>query len=72
MSLRRKFKSERAPLVDDDEVRRSKEKFGHNKSKHLVEATRTSQRRVSKVSGTHFTELKKRQLSPSVNFDKIF
>uniref|UniRef100_A0A9J8B605 Sterile alpha motif domain-containing protein 3-like n=1 Tax=Cyprinus carpio carpio TaxID=630221 RepID=A0A9J8B605_CYPCA len=30
-SLKRKFKAERAPLVHDDEVRKSKEKFGHKK-----------------------------------------
>jgi hypothetical protein len=50
MSLRRKFKWERAPLVDNSEVRGSKEKFGHKKSKQLVETVRTSQRNVSKVS----------------------
>lgn len=51
MSLRRKFKWERAPLVDNSEVRGSKEKFGHQKkSKELVETARTSQRKVSKVS----------------------
>ncbi len=49
MSLRRKFKWERAPLVDS-EVRGSKEKFGHKKAKQLVETARTSQRKVSKVS----------------------
>lgn len=31
MSLKRKFKTERAPLVHIDEVRRIKEKFGHRK-----------------------------------------
>ncbi len=50
MSLRRKFKWERAPLVDNSEVRGSKEKFGHKKAKQLVETARTSQRKVSKVS----------------------
>ncbi|RXN05344.1 sterile alpha motif domain-containing 3-like isoform X1 [Labeo rohita] len=49
MSLRRKFKWERAPLVDNSEVRGSKEKFGHKKSKQLVETARTSQRKVSKA-----------------------
>ncbi|KAF4109766.1 hypothetical protein G5714_009018 [Onychostoma macrolepis] len=48
-SLRRKFKWERAPLVDNSEVRGSKEKFGHKKSKQLVETARTSQRNVSKA-----------------------
>ncbi|KAI7804716.1 hypothetical protein IRJ41_017131, partial [Triplophysa rosa] len=28
-SFKRKFKAERAPLVHDDEVKKSKEKFGH-------------------------------------------
>ncbi|XP_031174935.1 sterile alpha motif domain-containing protein 3-like [Sander lucioperca] len=28
-SLKRKFKAERAPLIHEDEVKRSKEKFGH-------------------------------------------
>ncbi|TRY77538.1 hypothetical protein DNTS_028250, partial [Danionella cerebrum] len=32
-SLKRKFKTERAPLVHNDEVRKSKEKFGHKKAK---------------------------------------
>ncbi|XP_051946711.1 sterile alpha motif domain-containing protein 3-like isoform X2 [Xyrauchen texanus] len=50
MSLRRKFKWERAPLVDNSEVRGSKEKFGHKKSKQLVETVRTSQRNVSTAS----------------------
>ncbi|XP_035989247.1 uncharacterized protein LOC110368027 isoform X2 [Fundulus heteroclitus] len=49
MSLKRKFKFERAPLIDNDEVRRSKERFGFKGSKQLVESTRTSQRNVSKV-----------------------
>lgn len=30
MSLKRKFKYERVPLVDDEEVRRMKLKFGHH------------------------------------------
>lgn len=34
MSLKRKYKAERAPLVSDSEVRKLKEKFGHkNQSK---------------------------------------
>ncbi|XP_016135842.1 sterile alpha motif domain-containing protein 3-like isoform X2 [Sinocyclocheilus grahami] len=49
MSLRRKFKWERAPLVDNSEVRGSKEKFGHKKSNQLVKTARTSQRNVSKA-----------------------
>ncbi|XP_030292943.1 sterile alpha motif domain-containing protein 3 isoform X2 [Sparus aurata] len=31
MSLKRKFKAERAPLVSDNEVKRLKDKFGHTK-----------------------------------------
>ncbi|XP_047235220.1 uncharacterized protein LOC124876465 isoform X1 [Girardinichthys multiradiatus] len=49
MSLKRKFKFERAPLIDNDEVRRSKEKFGFMGSKQPVESARTSQRNISKV-----------------------
>ncbi|XP_049439159.1 uncharacterized protein LOC125892873 [Epinephelus fuscoguttatus] len=51
MSLRRKFKLDRAPLVDNDEVRRSKEKFGHQTLKQPVETARNSQRNISKASG---------------------
>ena len=48
MSLKRKFKFERAPLIDNDEVRRSK-KFGFMGSKQPAESAKTSQRSVSKV-----------------------
>ncbi|KAG9273319.1 sterile alpha motif domain-containing protein 3-like isoform X1 [Astyanax mexicanus] len=34
MSLKRKFKSERAPLVSDEEVKRFKERFGHGVKRH--------------------------------------
>lgn len=58
MSLRRKFKSERELLVDNDKVRCSKEKFGHKKLQHPqpVETARTSQRNVSKDSDAHLDE----------------
>ncbi|XP_040913813.1 uncharacterized protein LOC121194815 isoform X1 [Toxotes jaculatrix] len=39
MSLKRKFKAERAPLVSDSEVRKLKEKFGH---KNQFKATNAS------------------------------
>lgn len=53
MSLRRKFKMERAPLVDDVEVRRVKEKFGKKRSKQPGEMLpTTSHRKISKVSGS--------------------
>lgn len=58
MSLRRKFKSERAPLIDNNEVRLRKEKFGHQILKQPVETARTSQRNMSKVSGAYVREKK--------------
>ncbi|XP_076740538.1 uncharacterized protein LOC143418705 [Maylandia zebra] len=46
MSLRRKFKSERAPLVDSEAVRRCKEKFGSTRRGQPNKCQRTSQRNV--------------------------
>ncbi|XP_037318604.2 sterile alpha motif domain-containing protein 3-like [Pungitius pungitius] len=43
MSLKRKFKYERVPLIDDEEVRRMKLKFGHHK-KPLQHEENTSKR----------------------------
>ncbi|XP_028452701.1 sterile alpha motif domain-containing protein 3 [Perca flavescens] len=43
MSLKRKFKYERLPLIDDEEVRRMKLKFGHHK-KPLQHKENTSKR----------------------------
>ncbi|CAM4462611.1 unnamed protein product [Leuciscus chuanchicus] len=43
MSLKRKFKYERVPLVDDEEVRRMKQKFGHH-TKPLQQEENTSKR----------------------------
>ncbi|XP_051253923.1 sterile alpha motif domain-containing protein 3-like isoform X2 [Dicentrarchus labrax] len=48
-SLKRKFKAERAPLVHEDEVRRSKEKFGHKRARQSTEAARTYCRSVPGV-----------------------
>ncbi|XP_060716644.1 uncharacterized protein LOC132839597 [Tachysurus vachellii] len=39
MSLKRKFKAERAPLVSDSEVRKLKEKFGHTKQSRSTSAS---------------------------------
>ncbi|XP_057215776.1 sterile alpha motif domain-containing protein 3-like [Triplophysa rosa] len=39
MSLKRRFKAERAPLVSDTEVRKLKEKFGHKKQSKATVAT---------------------------------
>uniref|UniRef100_A0AAV2L6Z8 Sterile alpha motif domain-containing protein 3-like n=1 Tax=Knipowitschia caucasica TaxID=637954 RepID=A0AAV2L6Z8_KNICA len=50
MSLRRKFKSERAPLVYNDEVRLSKEKFCRKTSVQSVETARTNLRNLSEAS----------------------
>lgn len=49
MSLRRKFKSERAPLVDSEAVRRCKEKFGSTRRGQPNKCQRTSQRNVCQV-----------------------
>ncbi|XP_039472040.1 uncharacterized protein LOC120441381 [Oreochromis aureus] len=46
MSLRRKFKSERAPLVDSEAVRHCKEKFGSTRRGQPNKCQRTSQRNV--------------------------
>ncbi|XP_066498799.1 sterile alpha motif domain-containing protein 3-like isoform X1 [Hoplias malabaricus] len=39
MSLKRKFKFERVPLVDDEEVKIIKQRFGHSKKPHQPEAS---------------------------------
>lgn len=39
MSLKRKFKAERAPLVNESEVRKLKEKFGHSKQSKATAAS---------------------------------
>lgn len=49
MSLRRKFKSEWAPLVDSEAVRRCKEKFGSMRRGQPNKCQRTSQRNVCQV-----------------------
>ncbi|KAF1387365.1 hypothetical protein PFLUV_G00104680 [Perca fluviatilis] len=48
-SLKRKFKAERAPLIHEDEVKRSKEKFGHKRARESTEAARACCRSVSRV-----------------------
>ncbi|XP_051972530.1 sterile alpha motif domain-containing protein 3-like isoform X1 [Xyrauchen texanus] len=51
-SLKRKFKAERAPLIHEDEVRKSKEKFGHTRVRHSEQsptACRRSESRYSKM-----------------------
>ncbi|KTG05377.1 hypothetical protein cypCar_00029085 [Cyprinus carpio] len=50
-SLKRKFKAERAPLVHDDEVRKSKEKFGHKKVRLSEQSPAACRRSESGVSG---------------------
>ncbi|CAL9689754.1 unnamed protein product [Knipowitschia caucasica] len=42
MSLKRKFKAERAPLVNDTEVRKLKEKFGHTKQSKSIRSSNVS------------------------------
>ncbi|XP_053572541.1 sterile alpha motif domain-containing protein 3 isoform X2 [Bombina bombina] len=46
-SLKRKFKAERAPLVLDEEVRKSKEKFGHKRVRLSEETSGACQRSMS-------------------------
>ncbi|KAJ4934753.1 hypothetical protein JOQ06_007535 [Pogonophryne albipinna] len=48
-SLKRKFKAERAPLIHEDEVKRSKEKFGHKRARESTKAERSCCRSVSGV-----------------------
>lgn len=51
MSLKRKFKTERAPLVDDAEVKRYKEKYAQSrKSRAPGSSTRPKQCRPVSVS----------------------
>nr|XP_046256445.1 sterile alpha motif domain-containing protein 3-like isoform X2 [Scatophagus argus] len=42
MSLKRKFKTERSPLVDEEEVKQFKAKFGHRKGKSKEAPTQTT------------------------------
>ncbi|XP_028251818.1 uncharacterized protein LOC114427801 [Parambassis ranga] len=48
-SLKRKFKAERAPLIHNDEVKRSKEKFGNRGSRGSTETAGTCPRPVSEL-----------------------
>ncbi|KAI4829437.1 hypothetical protein KUCAC02_023478 [Chaenocephalus aceratus] len=48
-SLKRKLKAERAPLIHEDEVKRSKEKFGHKRARESTKAARSCYRSVSGV-----------------------
>ncbi|XP_056608379.1 sterile alpha motif domain-containing protein 3-like isoform X1 [Triplophysa dalaica] len=51
MSLKRKYKAERAPLVSDSEVRKLKEKFGHkNQSKATSASSRLCRKPASVAS----------------------
>ena len=47
MSLKRKFKAERAPLVSDTEVRKLKEKFGHTKQSKAIRVSSSVSRKPS-------------------------
>lgn len=49
MSLKRKFKAERAPLVSDKEVRRLKEKFGHKKQSKATISSASLYRKTANV-----------------------
>lgn len=49
MSLKRKFKYERVPLIDDEEVRRMKLKFGHHKKPLQHEENTSKRAKTSKV-----------------------
>ncbi|KAI7795903.1 hypothetical protein IRJ41_009482 [Triplophysa rosa] len=50
MSLKRRFKAERAPLVSDTEVRKLKEKFGHKKQSKATVATSSLCRNPASVA----------------------
>lgn len=49
MSLKRKFKYERVPLVDDEEVRKMKQKFGHRRKPLQLEENTSKRAKASKV-----------------------
>lgn len=49
-SLKRKLKAERAALIHEDEVKRSKEKFGHKRARESTEVAGACCRSVSRVS----------------------
>ncbi|XP_078025294.1 sterile alpha motif domain-containing protein 3-like [Epinephelus lanceolatus] len=50
MSLKRKFKAERAPLLSDSEVRKLKEKFGHTRQSKATSASTSLCRKPANVT----------------------
>ncbi|XP_049430059.1 uncharacterized protein LOC125887354 [Epinephelus fuscoguttatus] len=50
MSLKRKFKAERAPLLSDSEVRKLKEKFGHTRQSKATSASMSLCRKPANVT----------------------
>ncbi|XP_028258477.1 uncharacterized protein LOC114433895 isoform X4 [Parambassis ranga] len=74
-SLKRKFKAERAPLIHNDEVKRSKEKFGNRGSRGSTETAGTCPRPVSEqvpaVIGEDATSIERHVHDLHMQYEKI-
>nr|XP_033965056.1 sterile alpha motif domain-containing protein 3-like [Pseudochaenichthys georgianus] len=81
-SLKCKFKAERAPLIHEDEVKRSKEKFGHKRARESTKAARSCCRSVSGVPAVigedassierhvHVLQMQYEKMNPDTSFVK--
>uniref|UniRef100_A0AAV2KFF3 Sterile alpha motif domain-containing protein 3-like n=1 Tax=Knipowitschia caucasica TaxID=637954 RepID=A0AAV2KFF3_KNICA len=73
-SLKRKFKLERAPLIHENEVKKSKEKFGRKRTRELTECDRPSRRASSEfpsVSGEDASSIEQHVRVLHVQYEKV-
>ncbi|KAJ4942412.1 hypothetical protein JOQ06_012278 [Pogonophryne albipinna] len=73
-SLKRKFKAERAPLIHEDEVKRSKEKFGHKRARESTKAARSCCRSVSGVPaviGEDASSIERHEIADGMTVEEV-